>query len=857
MKELYENSRNSLIVAYGCSGTGKSHTIHGTKNDPGLMENIFQDLFQQINNKSESSSDDNQKDQEHMIFLSYIEIYNERIYDLLDAPPENSNNTRSTNQRIPLKLKFDKCKKPCVDGLKEIPIRDISHAREVLNSGNAARQSASTAVNHVSSRSHALLTIKLVSMPKGLTKKKLIKNPEKYLQLRKLTVVDMAGNERSKRTLVSGARLKETSNINKSLMIFRNCIEALKSHQQSTRLSQPLVVPFRESKLTTLLKEFLVGNGKTTMIVCASPCGCDYDETINSLKFSSIAKEVRTIQLPPPSTPKQVKSQQTKSKQPSTSSKQLTQTPSSEVIQLRKQLQQLQSHCVTLECKLRKELSEEYSNVLIKMQEEIEEENKSTIREIEEQSKEDYLSELEVISEMNEIYQNQVQQILEHPNAFKSLKDDDEDITDHDDQIKKLTNDYENKIKNLENENFHLLQKYEEIVKQKNQIQLNLDEEQQKLISLTISTNSDSMIKETLEEEVESLKNKIEQLKHANFNDKSEKENQFNEISHQLEDSKAAQVKLQHKVNELDDDNKRLLDQVNDLKNLLSHKRKELKDLKEENENLSKSIPQPSTPSHTPTRNNTTHRTIGKVVNYLTPSKSGKNNNGKHIPTSLIHNDSCGNVQTWQGEVNPSLTGDGVSVQFNNVQNLNSVSASSFIHKKKKNSPNSDEITTFENDELPNPNVISSPSQILMKPAILPDNNDSNLNSVMIPIASDEFGDDEFAEQLMHHAFTRKSSKSNLKKDNSTNKNTKKGNEKLEDQENIENCNKQLTGKKRKSTDNSFIDIPLSVPPKKKPRVNTKSTKTPAASSKRTKTATTTTTRKTRTGTRTVTTRMR
>ncbi|EJT97945.1 P-loop containing nucleoside triphosphate hydrolase protein [Dacryopinax primogenitus] len=200
----------------------------------------------------------------YSIFVSYAEVYNEKVFDLLDP-----NTTSGTIKRKPLALKSDPCGGgKYIHGLREVRVRTVTEAHTAFSTGLTARQVSGTKINHRSSRSHAIFSVRVVRVHKGRPA-----DPDSIFNSR-LSIVDLAGSERSKATLATGDRLKESGSINKSLMVLGQCMEVLRSNQRKLALAGshgggPVklgVVPFRHSKLTELFQDFFVGEGKAVSI---------------------------------------------------------------------------------------------------------------------------------------------------------------------------------------------------------------------------------------------------------------------------------------------------------------------------------------------------------------------------------------------------------------------------------------------------------------------------------------------------------------------------------------------------------------------------------------------------------------
>ena len=212
---------------------------------------------------------DSNSDKDFIIKLSYLEIYNEHIRDLLIKDSEN------------LMLLEDPCKGVMVPDLSEYNISSVKEMIDCIHKGNFRRTMASTAVNQFSSRSHAIIQI-------TLEQKKKSKGLMQEVTLSKLSLVDLAGSERAASTENKGIRMTEGAKINKSLLALGNCINILSDPNK-----QGAFVPYRDSKLTRLLKDSLGGNTKTIMIACITPSYLCYEETINTLKYADRARNIK------------------------------------------------------------------------------------------------------------------------------------------------------------------------------------------------------------------------------------------------------------------------------------------------------------------------------------------------------------------------------------------------------------------------------------------------------------------------------------------------------------------------------------------------------------------------------------
>ena len=260
------NGYNASVFAYGATGCGKTHTISGTPEDPGLIFLTMKELYNRIQ--------DARDDSDVQIRLSYLEIYNETIRDLLSSEP--------TPPGAGLALREDANNRISVVGITELVPESPESVLEYLQEGNLRRTMSPTEANAVSSRSHAVLQINVTQKPRTASMTEQTTSAS-------LNIIDLAGSERASATRNNGARMKEGANINKSLLALGNCINAL---CQSGGVRKH--VPYRNSKLTRLLKFSLGGNCKTVMVVCISPSSAHYEETHNALKYANQAKNIRT-----------------------------------------------------------------------------------------------------------------------------------------------------------------------------------------------------------------------------------------------------------------------------------------------------------------------------------------------------------------------------------------------------------------------------------------------------------------------------------------------------------------------------------------------------------------------------------
>ena len=256
------NGFNATVFAYGATGAGKTYTMLGDEENPGIMSLTFGELFKKIKTYT---------DRDYLIKLWYLEIYNENIKDLL------------INNSPNLELREDPNRGLIVNGITEIITNSSEHIMSILKKGNKNRTTEATNANQTSSRSHAILQIMVSYKEKSTTNNKI-----KY---GKLSLIDLAGSERASVTKNKGMRLIEGANINKSLLTLGNCINALcESNIKGTKPH----IPYRDSKLTRLLKDSLGGNSRTVMIANISPFIYSFDDTYNTLNYADRAKHIKT-----------------------------------------------------------------------------------------------------------------------------------------------------------------------------------------------------------------------------------------------------------------------------------------------------------------------------------------------------------------------------------------------------------------------------------------------------------------------------------------------------------------------------------------------------------------------------------
>uniref|UniRef100_A0A3B3DQ82 Kinesin-like protein n=1 Tax=Oryzias melastigma TaxID=30732 RepID=A0A3B3DQ82_ORYME len=258
---------NACIFAYGQTGSGKSYTMMGSGDQPGLIPRLCSALF-------ERTKEEQREGESFTVEVSYMEIYNEKVRDLLD--PKGSRQT--------LRVREHKVLGPYVDGLSRLAVASYKDIESLMSEGNKSRTVAATNMNEESSRSHAVFNIILTHTLKDL------QSGTSGEKVSRLSLVDLAGSERAAKTGAAGERLKEGSNINKSLTTLGLVISALA--EQGTAKNKTKFVPYRDSVLTWLLKDCLGGNSRTAMVATVSPAADNYDETLSTLRYADRAKSI-------------------------------------------------------------------------------------------------------------------------------------------------------------------------------------------------------------------------------------------------------------------------------------------------------------------------------------------------------------------------------------------------------------------------------------------------------------------------------------------------------------------------------------------------------------------------------------
>ncbi|XP_021263058.1 kinesin-like protein KIF23 isoform X6 [Numida meleagris] len=333
--------KNGLLFTYGVTGSGKTHTMTGSPGDGGLLPRCLDMIFNSIgpfqakrfvfklddkngvdvqcevdallerqkrdampvpktpsgkrqidpefadmiNVQDHCKVEEVDEDNVYSVFVSYIEIYNNYIYDLLEETPFELIKPKPPQSKI---LREDQNHNMYVTGCTEVEVKSTEEAFEVFWKGQKKRRIANTQLNRESSRSHGVFMIKLAQAPLDADGDNVLQEKEQ-ITLSQLSLVDLAGSERTNRTKAEGNRLREAGNINQSLMTLRTCIEVLRENQM---YGTNKMVPYRDSKLTHLFKNYFDGEGKVRMIVCVNPKAEDYEESLQVMRFAEMTQEV-------------------------------------------------------------------------------------------------------------------------------------------------------------------------------------------------------------------------------------------------------------------------------------------------------------------------------------------------------------------------------------------------------------------------------------------------------------------------------------------------------------------------------------------------------------------------------------
>ncbi|XP_067245398.1 kinesin-like protein KIF23 isoform X2 [Chanodichthys erythropterus] len=333
--------KNGLLFTYGVTGSGKTHTMTGSPGQGGLLPRSLDMIFNsigpyqakryvfkpddkngmEVQNQVDALLDRQKRDSQttvpktpttrridpefadmispeeackadgvdedssYSVFVSYIEIYNNYIYDLLEETPFDPIKPKPPQSKI---LREDQNHNMYVAGCTEVEVKSTEEAFEVFWRGQKKRRIANTQLNRESSRSHSVFIVKLAQAPLDADGDNVLQD-KNQVNVSQLCLVDLAGSERTSRTRAEGSRLREAGNINQSLMTLRTCIEVLRENQMC---GTNKMVPYRDSKVTHLFKNYFDGEGKVRMVVCVNPKADDYEETLLVMRFAEMTQEV-------------------------------------------------------------------------------------------------------------------------------------------------------------------------------------------------------------------------------------------------------------------------------------------------------------------------------------------------------------------------------------------------------------------------------------------------------------------------------------------------------------------------------------------------------------------------------------
>nr|VZI36294.1 unnamed protein product [Spirometra erinaceieuropaei] len=264
---------NVCVFAYGQTGSGKSYTMMGKPGDlehEGLSPRLCRELFQRLEALKRTKSNDFQ----FLVEVSYMEIYCERVRDLLNS-----------NQKGNLRVREHPLLGPYVEDLSKCAVRSFEEVNDLMDAGNKSRTVAATNMNETSSRSHAVLTLLVTQRETDGTTDTVGE------KVSKISLVDLAGSERADATGAKGTRLKEGANINRSLTTLGKVIACL-AEMATSRKKKNDFIPYRDSVLTWLLRENLGGNSQTMMLATLSPADINYEETLSTLRYADRAKQI-------------------------------------------------------------------------------------------------------------------------------------------------------------------------------------------------------------------------------------------------------------------------------------------------------------------------------------------------------------------------------------------------------------------------------------------------------------------------------------------------------------------------------------------------------------------------------------
>nr|XP_043640176.1 kinesin-like protein KIN-4C [Erigeron canadensis] len=282
---------NATVLAYGQTGSGKTYTMgtnYNGESSNGIIPKVMQTIFKRV--------EETKKTTEYLIRVSFIEIFKEEVFDLLDSSPQvynkaDGNGKPAGPSRAPIQIRETANGGISLAGVTEAEVTSQEEMASYLLRGSVCRATGSTNMNSQSSRSHAIFTISMEQKRiSGMTSEGVYDDVGDDILCAKLHLVDLAGSERAKKTGADGMRLREGIHINKGLLALGNVISALGDDKKRKEGGH---VPYRDSKLTRLLQDSLGGNSKTVMIACVSPADTNAEETLNTLKYANRARNIQ------------------------------------------------------------------------------------------------------------------------------------------------------------------------------------------------------------------------------------------------------------------------------------------------------------------------------------------------------------------------------------------------------------------------------------------------------------------------------------------------------------------------------------------------------------------------------------
>ncbi|XP_032325164.1 kinesin-like protein KIF23 isoform X3 [Camelus ferus] len=278
------HGKNGLLFTYGVTGSGKTHTMTGSPGEGGLLPRCLDMIFNSVGSLQAKRYVFKSNDRNSMDIQCEVDALLER--QKREATP----NPKTPSSKPPQSklLREDKNHNMYVAGCTEVEVKSTEEAFEVFWRGQKKRRIANTHLNRESSRSHSVFNIKLVQAPLDADGDNVLQEKEQ-ITISQLSLVDLAGSERTNRTKAEGNRLREAGNINQSLMTLRTCMEVLRENQM---YGTNKMVPYRDSKLTHLFKNYFDGEGKVRLIVCVNPKAEDYEESLQVMRFAEVTQEV-------------------------------------------------------------------------------------------------------------------------------------------------------------------------------------------------------------------------------------------------------------------------------------------------------------------------------------------------------------------------------------------------------------------------------------------------------------------------------------------------------------------------------------------------------------------------------------